>query len=192
MKDTKMTKTWLKCKGFEDSYEVSTDGEIRSVDRYITRSDTGTCVFIKGKILKFQIDKRGYCRVSLHKNNEKTTAKVHRIVAETFIPNPDNKPQVNHIDGVKTNNSVSNLEWMTNKENIIHSIDTGIRTYECGKNANAFTGTVFVYNSNGELIYELNGNADMKSKGFDFRLVSACLCGKRKTHKGCTFVKNGV
>lgn len=74
------------------------------------------------------MSEKGYLLVKLYeKTGVAYKRRVHRLVAETFIPNPDNKPQVNHKDGVKVNNHVLNLEWVTNEENYIHSIETGLR-----------------------------------------------------------------
>lgn len=70
---------------------------------------------------------KGYVSVTLNNNGLKKYFKVHRLVAMTFIPNPENKPQVNHIDGNKSNNSVYNLEWVTNSENVKHAVKTGLR-----------------------------------------------------------------
>lgn len=72
----------------------------------------------------------GYMTVDFSKQG---VYSVHRLVAETFLENPENKPEVNHIDGVKTNNAVSNLEWVTSSENIRHSIEIGIRTFKSGQ-----------------------------------------------------------
>lgn len=79
-----------------------------------------------GRILRACVDQRGYERVCLFKTNREKRYKVHRLVAMTFIPNPDNKPQVNHIDGNKRNNSVSNLEWVTGEENVHHARNNGL------------------------------------------------------------------
>lgn len=71
--------------------------------------------------LKPFITGKGYLKVDLHKDGKRTHKKVHRLVAEAFVPNPANKPQVNHKDGNKQNNSYTNLEWVTNQENVIHA-----------------------------------------------------------------------
>lgn len=106
-----------------DSYEVSNLGTVRSVDRinsFVGRNQSGsyeTKQLIKGKNLVAMTDNGGYKYVNLSKNGKYISAKVHRIVAETFIENPDKKPAVNHINENKADNSVSNLEWVTVKEN---------------------------------------------------------------------------
>ena len=100
-----MQETWIKVKGFE-LYSVSDQGNVRN-DK-------------TGRILKGGLDKDGYPQVILCKNRSRVNRKVHRLVAEAFIPNPDNKPQVNHIDGNKQNNAASNLEFCTNQENQTH------------------------------------------------------------------------
>jgi ribosomal protein S25 len=82
--------------------------------------DTEGNVYRSGKKLKPSLV-RGYYVVSLYP--KKRSVKVHRIVAETFIPNPENKPEVNHINGIKTDNRVDNLEWNTSKENVEHKIN---------------------------------------------------------------------
>lgn len=99
-------------KGFENYYSVSDDGKVYSK--------------IRKKYLKLNYKKNGYVYVSLQVNNIKITKRAHRLVAEAFIQNPDNKPFVNHIDGNKSNNNVKNLEWVTGKENNIHAINIGL------------------------------------------------------------------
>lgn len=111
---------WRSIKGFEGYYEVSNLGRVRSLDRYVT-CNNGVNVynrFKKGVILKTGVKGGGYLFVGLHKDGCKTIEpSVHRLVAEAFIPNPENLPEVNHKDENKTNNSVDNLEWCTRAYN---------------------------------------------------------------------------
>jgi hypothetical protein len=184
------TESWKSCNGFEGFYEVSNHGKVRSVVRLLTFSDNKPSRVIGGVVLAPHPDKRGYSRVRLSVGGSKFTRKVHRLVAEAFVPNPDDKPQVNHKDGDKTNNIISNLEWATNEENKDHAIDSGLFVdHPFAAKAFAFTGAVEVYDKAGKLVTTMYGNEDMKRKGFDFRLISAVLLGKRKSHRGCTFVK---
>ena len=102
---------WKKIEGYNGRYEVSDKGNIRSVDMFI-----GTHVY-KGKILSQTKKNNGYMEVGLIYKGKRKFELVHRIVAKTFIPNPNGLPCVNHRDEVKTNNSVTNLEWCDNKYN---------------------------------------------------------------------------
>lgn len=108
-------------------YEVSDTGVVRSLDRelLITRCGKQHTQKCKGKRLKQAIN-NGYARVALKNNGELKNCLVHRLVAQAFIPNPKNKPQVNHKDGNKLNNHVSNLEWVTPKENLQHAVSNGL------------------------------------------------------------------
>lgn len=88
------------------------------------------------RVLKTQIDKKGYCRLTTTHNRKHETFKVHRLVAKTFIPNPKNLATVNHKDGNKNNNHVDNLEWMSNTDNMRHAYRTGIREELKGEESN--------------------------------------------------------
>ena len=104
---------WKEVAGTNGKIEVSSQGRVRSNLR-------------NERILKPTKDAKGYLRLRITVDRVKYSYKVHRLVAQAFIPNPDNKPQVNHIDGNKANNSVNNLEWVSNKENAQHAIRTGL------------------------------------------------------------------
>ena len=107
---------WKSIPGYECLYEVSNLGRVRSLDRYV-KGKSESYRLHKGKVLSPGKDKDGYLQVCLCCNGKYKIISVHRLVAQAFIPNPDNLPMINHKDEVKTNNSVDNLEWCTVKYN---------------------------------------------------------------------------
>lgn len=109
---------WKAIPGYEGKYEVSDKGEVRSLNYRGTN---------RSQVLKPLTSGKGYLMVGLCKNGKMHWEKIHRLVASLFIPNPGNKPQVNHLDGVKTNNVASNLEWVTGGENQVHAYRTGLK-----------------------------------------------------------------
>lgn len=123
---------WRPIKGYEGLYEVSSFGRVRSLDRYV-KTGYGSYRLHKGKVLSPGKDKDGYLSVHLFCNGKVHKRLVHRLVAQAFIPNPDNLPMINHKDEDKTNNSVDNLEWCTAKYNTnygtsrIRAKDTAIK-----------------------------------------------------------------
>lgn len=111
---------WKPVVGYEGIYEVSSKGSVRSLDRHVNGSISGSMKPVKGVNLNPCLI-NGYSRVVLTKNGEAKKFFVHRIVANSFIENPGNKKCVNHKDFDRSNNKVSNLEWCTNKENSEHA-----------------------------------------------------------------------
>lgn len=146
---------WRDIKNYEGRYQVSNFGRIKS---------------LKGseKILKLDC-RRGYPYVVLRKNHNSRGIAVHRLVAKMFIPNPENKAQVNHIDGNKTNNKVENLEWCSPKENVIHSN----RVLERGRGKK-----IKQYDRQGNLLRVwLNAYQASETTGTCRRNINACCNG---------------
>lgn len=120
---------WKDVVGYKGYYQVSNSGNVKSVDRviYSNKLSRGTQRKLKGKPLKPYIDKRnGYVYVYFTKDNKGTNKRIHRLVAEAFIKNPNNYDQINHIDGDKTNNKVENLEWCNAQYNVNHAYKNGL------------------------------------------------------------------
>lgn len=113
-----MTKIWKDIPGYEGLYQASIYGYIRSVDRIVYKGKKYVPTKIKGKIISPWVDKTGYLKANLYKNGKRKCEKMHQLIAKTFIPNPERKATVNHKDENPFNNTVLNLEWMTNKENV--------------------------------------------------------------------------
>jgi len=120
-----MKEIWKDIEGLEGDYQISNLGRLRSLTRTITKSD-GYTYTRKGKIIKPQ-ERQGYLRGRVSVMKVKATYSIHRLVATAFIPNPENKEQVNHINENKADNRVANLEWVTPKENVQHSFKLGNR-----------------------------------------------------------------
>lgn len=132
-----MVEVWKAIPGYEGIYEVSDQGNVRSLDRYVYRPSLlwgqAAMTFYKGRDLTPQKDRKGYMNIRLFNGSKKTAKafKVHRLVAMAFLPNPDNLPEVNHKDEDKANNNVDNLEWCTTKYNCNYN-DKPERGYQHG------------------------------------------------------------
>lgn len=108
-----ISETWLPVVGYENLYQVSNLGRIQS----IARRRGGKC----GRMLAPNAVKGGYQQVTLYKDRRRSSVYVHRLVADAFMPRTDPDTEINHIDGVKSNNALHNLEWMTRSENLFHA-----------------------------------------------------------------------
>lgn len=143
----------------------------------------------EGIYLKQQIDNKGYMRVRVTVNGNRKQIKVHRAVAEAFIPNPFNKPQVNHKDGNKQNNRADNLEWVTNEENAAHALKSGLwnKVLEASKKTNNARKTPIVATdiSTGEsIVFESMCDAEKYCRT---KHINEVVKGKRSQANGYTF-----
>ena len=189
---------WRDIPGYEGIYQVSNLGRIKSLPRIIICSN-GYKKNYGSKILKFSSDKNGYSKVALCKFCKQRSFLVHRLVAELFVPNPNNYSEVNHKDENKSNNCSNNLEWCTRKYNVNYGnrtkkqvshtdykkIALKIDYKALSKLQKAATQkTVYQYDKNLNLIRKYISLSETEKYGFTPQLISSCCLGKRKTHKG--------
>ena len=123
---------WVDIKGYPN-YQVSNLGRFKSLERELIRKGGWRGVgryFRKEHIVKQRLEK--YYRISLYRDNKQYCLTAHKVIAEHFIPNPLNLPQVNHINGIKTDNRVENLEWCTGSYNVKHAFDNGLKKPQRG------------------------------------------------------------
>lgn len=178
--------TWKDIKGYEGLYEVSNLGRIRSLDRYKnTKGRYGIIkAKIKGRLLKPCLNHDGYEEIVLSKDGKSKMYRLHRIVAETFINNFDNKNQVNHKNGNKLDNKVKNLEWCNCKDNIHHALKNNLMKPAKGKE-HYMAKEVGKYNENNQLIekYDTIVQAGKLNKISDTNIIH-CLKGRTKKAGG--------
>lgn len=158
---------WIPVKGWETLYHVSNFGRVKSMDRVVKWGKRKIDMPLNGKILKPIITHYGYYTINLVTNGKTYTTKIHRLVAQAFIPNIENKATVNHKNGVKIDNHVSNLEWATFNENIRHASETGLMKFtqerknhirEKLKGGNSYMAKLILNTSTG-IFYDTIGEA---------------------------------
>lgn len=142
---------WKEIVGYEGLYDISNMGRVRICDKYVVTKHGDICREMKGKILKKCKNNCGYIKYTLTKGYKTKVCAAHRLVANAFISNPENKPQVNHINGVKHDNAAGNLEWVTAKENVSHAIRIGII-----KNRTVFGKRIYLKSNKLKAIYQYN------------------------------------
>lgn len=172
---------WKDIEGYEGLYQVSNFGRVRSLDRYVNHPKGK--VLKKSKIISPGINKHNYKYVTLSKSNNKKTFRVHRLVAEAFIPNPLNLPCVNHKDEDKTNNHVDNLEWCTYEYNINY----GTRTERHKNTIIPKKNPVLQLDLDGNIVNEFESLTEAYEKTGFYKTNISRVCKnlpKYKTYKG--------
>lgn len=175
-----MEEIWKDIKGYEGIYQISSKGRVKALKKRVCKIIKGKeCYSLyKEKILKISNhNKNGYLKINLSNNNIQKTYQIHRLVAKEFIPNPKNEKQVNHKNGVKTDNRVENLEWVTVSRNHKHAYEIGLKKPTCKE--------VIQYGKNNKFIKKWD-SITKASKGTKICKTDICDCanGKLKTAGG--------
>lgn len=177
---------WKDVVGYEGYYEVSSYGRVRSVNRYVNTGILHNDIKLhKGKLLKCNLKRTGYLCVDLSKENKVRTVSVHRLVAMAFIPKPQDKNVVNHINLDKLDNRVGNLEWVTSKENSQHASANGViygglrKTIRCSETGETFLSSYKAAKWLNETKFHFSKNIDSMAKN-----IRACCYGKNKSAYG--------
>ena len=169
-----MEEEWKDIKNYEGLYQVSNWGRVKSLGNGKN--------YKYGRILKQSKNGRGYLFVSLCKSGKKKNYTIHRLVAETFIPNPDNLPQVNHKDENKNNNKVENLEWCTPSYN--SNYGTRNKRASEKKTNGKMSKSVIQYTLDGKFVKEWVSLHECSRNGFHHQNIILCCRGEYKQYKG--------
>ena len=189
MKSNIFIEVWKDVKGYEGLYQVSNLGKVKSFDRYVNYKNIKKRL-VKGKLL-IPVAVRGYSRVVLYKNQKRENKTIHRLVAETFISNPDSLPEVDHINTCRWDNAVWNLKWVTHKgqyENpytLQNQSKSAIGKYQPKGNDNRRSVTILQYTKDGQFVAEYIGiNQASIATGIPRGNIIAVLKGRRNIAGG--------
>jgi len=160
-------------KDFEPDYLITPDGRVYSLK--------------SKKYLRPGITGRGYYQVHLYKSGNRYPKRIARLVAQAFIPNPENKPEINHKDGIKVNNDVSNLEWVTSSENQLHAYATGLKEKPPTAGSPKIPVNVYNYATGKFLSAQTSLLSAAREYGLPVGRVHNVLTGKRNHVGGLTF-----
>jgi hypothetical protein len=186
------TEEWQQIKGYEGLYSISNFGRVfvheKNVSQMWMHGKTVNHQY-GGFLLKCAIKKStGYPTVCLTKEKKEYSITVHRLVALAFIPNPKNKPQVNHIDGIKENVFFKNLEWATSKENNEHAYKTGLNH---SGSAHKKSIPIYQFEKNGLFIKKWDSLGDIfRNLGLSTGCIASCARGQRTSAHGFLWTRN--
>jgi len=176
---------WRDVCGYEKSYLISSFGRIMSKDKVVTQKNCWGRMqsrIYKGKMLKLIFNKFGYASIELNQDGKPFATFIHRLVAKAFIPNPENKPCVNHLFGNKLDNRFFMLEWVTYSENMVHAVNTGLYPIE---EKNKLSKPILQFSIEGKFIKKWHCAQQIKRElGFSIGCIASCSRGERPTAHG--------
>jgi len=174
---------WKDIIEFDGQYQISNFGRIKGKERYVNSNYSQSGLRrIQESIKCLQNNGHGYLQIYVSLNRKRKVLYIHRLVGKYFIPNPQNKPEINHINGIKCDNRVFMLEWSTKKENISHAHKTGLFILPRGKSPSV----IYQITNNGRVKWDSAKTAAM-SLNIDESGIRKCCKGKLKSVKGFTF-----